>query len=441
MSLFNTLRTGASGLGTSSTSLGVIGDNIANLNTVGFKRGTATFADAFPSMIGSTSGVQTLGNGAVMGGIRSAFAQGMIEPSGSPLDIAISGAGFFPVRSGNQTLYTRDGTFGLDSEGYLVNGGGLKVQGYRAFDDTVSSVVGDLQIATGPVPPAETSAITLDMVLASQEDFSTTPYGGLTLDGASISVEDASAEADFSTSVTVYDSLGRKHDVVLNFEQTGPNDWTWSALVDAGDTDVAGGVDGMALEIASGSVTFDTDGNMTAMTQTPTATSWLWPGADAFAFDLDLGLDPTGNPGMGQIRMVGSEPDDSSSVTSVDQDGYGVGSLTAVNVDGSGKVLATYSNGEERTLGQVALALFPADGGLQRVGGNLWMETSASGEPALGVPGTGGRGATAGYSLEKSNVELENEFVSLIQAQRSYSASASVVQSADETLQELVNLV
>lgn len=437
MSLFNTLQTGASGLGTSSMSLGVIGDNIANLNTVGFKRSTASFEDAFPSMIGASSGISAMGNGTVAGGIRAAFAQGMMEATSSPLDMAISGGGFFPVRAGNQTFYSRDGSFALDHDGFLVNGAGLKVQGYQAFDDAVSSVVGDLQIQTGPVQPAESENITLDLVLASQEDFSTTPYGGLTLDGTAIGVEEASAEADFSTSVSVYDSLGRKHDVVINFEQTGANDWTWSAIIDAGETDAAGAVDGMALEISSGSLTFDTEGNLTAMTQTPTAISWLWPGADTFDFTLNMGLPDVD----GQVRMVGSEPDDTSSVTSVAQDGYGVGNLTSVSVDPDGKVQAMYSNGEQRVLGQIALALFPSDAGLVRVGGNLYAETTASGEPALGVPGTGGRGTTTGYALEASNVELEDEFVGMIAAQRSYQASASVVQSADETLQELVNLV
>ncbi len=437
MSLFNTLQTGASGLGASSLSLGVIGDNIANLGTVGFKRSSATFEDAFPSMIGSSSGISSLGNGSATGGVRAAFMQGLLEPTSSPLDMAISGGGFFPVRAGNQTFFSRDGSFALDADGYLVNSGGLKVQGYQAFDDTISSVVGDLQIATGPVQPQETANITLDVVLASQEDFSTTPYAGLTLDGTSIGVDDASAEADFSTSVSVFDSMGRKHDVVINFEQTGANDWTWSAVIDAGETDAPGAIDGMALEISGGTMSFDTSGNLTASTQAPTAISWLWPGADAFDFTLNTGL--AGAEGL--ARMVGSEPDDTSSVTSLSQDGFGVGNLTSVSVDPDGKVQAMYSNGEERVLGQIALAMFPADTGLLRVGGNLWSETAQSGEPALGVPGTGGRGTTAGYALEKSNVELEDEFVAMISAQRSYQASASVIQTADETLQELVGLV
>jgi flagellar hook protein FlgE len=440
MSLFNTLRTGASGLAVSGISLGVIGDNIANLNTTGFKRGTANFADAFPNQVGSMAGPATIGSGAINGAINTTFAQGSLLGTGSSLDVAITGQGFYQLSHGDEDFYTRDGSFGLDKDGYLVSMGGLRVQGYPA-DETglVSSVLGDMLLDTSPTPPRETSEVTMDLILDPEADFATTPYAALTLDGSAgaATVSAASDEADYSTSVTVYDSLGRAHDVVINFERTADDAWTWSAIIDGGETDI--GVAGAAFEISSGTLSFDTDGNLSTFTGAPTGTAWEWPGADTFEFNYNLGLDAAGLPIEGSVRQ--QENDGGSTVTAVRQDGFSVGTVTEIAVDETGTLIARFNNGEEKVLGQLALAMFPAEGGLDRAGGNLYQETIDSGEPALGAAGTGGRGTTTGYALERSNVDLEGEFVGMITAQRSYQANAGVIRTADETLQELVNLV
>ena len=441
MSLFSTLQTGASGLGVSGQSLGVIGDNIANLNTVGYKRNRASFADMLPETVAGLGGGSQLGRGVTTVGIASQFTQGTLESTGSPLDVALAGPGWFQANDpSGAAFFTRDGTFGLDEAGYVVTPTGLRVQGFNAVDGSLSAVVGDLRLQDNPVPPQATSAISLDLVL-DPETTNGIDYSALGLDGTASTIAEAAEAADFSTSITVYDSLGRTHDVVVNFERdpANPSVWSYSAVIDAGETDVAGGVAGAALEIGSGTLTFDANGDLVSNAYTATATAWTWPGAAAFAPDLALGLDPAGVPTEGSV--INSGAGTGNTLSSISQDGYPVGNLASVEVNEEGIVMGRYTNGEEIPLGQVAVALFDAEGGLERLGGNLFRSTSISGDPAMGRPGAGGRGAAVGYALERSNVDLEGEFVDMIRAQRSFQANAGVIRTADETLQELVNLV
>ena len=269
------------------------------------------------------------------------------------------------------------------------------------------------------------------------------PYGSATKDGTSggTTIEELSTTADFATSTVVYDSLGIPHDLTVFFERSGDNDWNWSAVIDGGEIDFGGGVygdEGYALEIQSGSMTFDTDGNMSAFTSVATGTAWNFTGAGATTLDFQFGLDTAGvETDAGGIRMAGG----TSTVTALDQNGFGVGNLSNVLVERDGSIVGIYSNGEELILGQVAVALFGAESGLERQGGNLYRNTRNSGPPAMGTPDTAGRGSISSYALEKSNVELEDQFVLMIEAQRAYQGNARIVNSANETLQELVNLI
>ena len=253
----------------------------------------------------------------------------------------------------------------------------------------------------------------------------------------------------------MYDSLGRPHDVVLNFEQvaedpvTQQTTWIYSAIVDAGETELPGGgsgTEGFALEIATGALEFNSSGDL--ITFAPAAApnaGWIWPGAAPFDPILDFGLDALGNATDGSLLAAGAMDDTMmtgrGATTSIQQDGFTVGDLVGVQVDPDGIVRGQYTNGQDRVLAQVGLATFSAEAGLDRIGGNLYRSTLVSGDPAMGVPGSGSRGTTSGYTLERSNVDLEDEFVNLIQMQRSYQANAGVVSTADETLQELVQLV
>jgi flagellar hook protein FlgE len=441
MSLFTTLGTGASGLTASSTSLSVIGDNIANVGTTGFKSSRAYFADMFPGLVGSAAGAQRIGRGAMLGGIGTRFNQGAFESTGGVLDLAIGGGGFFAVRGADGSpLYSRDGAFQLDRDGRVVNLMGASVQGYEATDGVLSSKLGDLVLDLEPIPAVATSVVTLSATLASEGVSLVDDYSGLALDGTGTPLSDVAAAADFSTSTTVYDSLGVGHEVMVNFERTAAGAWSWSAVVDGAEVDLDG--DGApdgdgAFEIASGTVSFDGTGQPVAFTEANTATAWSWGNAEAFAFRLDVGLDAAGNPTEGSLVESGS----SSFVDTFSQDGHPRAGLVDLAVSEDGQVRGVYENGQQRVLGAVAIATFSAEQGLERVGGNLFRATFESGEPALGVAGQGGRGAVASRVLERSTTDLEAEFIAMIQAQRSFQASAGVVRTADETLQELVNLV
>ncbi len=450
MSLFSTMYVSASGLEASAANLGVIGDNIANVNTVGFKGGRASFADLIPQNIGGLGGGGQIGRGTALSTISTHFGQGNLTASGNVSDLAISGEGFFQVRDPEGSLYyTRNGGFIKDQEGYLTLGG-LRLQGYQAVDGNLTGNLDDLQIdESSERPHAETDELLIAASLAADaifEDASGLPDTPLTSalgagvppDGTNASDPDLtslSTLADFESSITVFDSRGVAHDVNIFFERTAADTWNWVAAVDAGET---GGIEGKAHVIDGGELEFDSSGTLINRTaSTFLAASWSFDGSNQPAIDFQFGLDDTGATTGGSMSVSGSQ----SVVTSITQNGAGKGELMAYNVDTEGKVVGSYSNGEEVTLGQVALATFPAESGLQRVGSGLYRTTHATGDVLVGEPLSGDRGAIYSYSLEKSNVNLETQFIDMIQAQRSYQANARVVNTASDTLQELINLV
>lgn len=442
MSLYNTMNVATSGLGASSQNLATIGDNIANINTTGYKGSRTEFSDQLPQNVYAKGGPTQLGTGTGMTRIASIFSQGSINSSENSLDMAISGDGFFVVSDDVSNYYTRAGEFYLDDEGFIINGDGLNLQGYNATNGALGATLEDLQIDLQSMAPAETTTVTMAANLSAEADFATTPVAGLVLNtGAGDTLEDAANQADFSTSVTIYDSLGVAHEVTVVYERTGTNDWSWYALADAGDVEIAAlggtGTSGTAYQIADGTLTFDTNGDLTTFTQNNTA-GWNFEGATANpTYTFDFGIDAAGVATDGELTQYNGD----SAVTSVTQDGYGTGVLSSLSVDTDGLITGAYSNGEELTMGQVALARFQSNQGLDRIGNNLFRETVDSNSPAIGAPDTGGRGEIAGNALEGSNVDLEDQFVDMITSQRSYQANARVIDTANSTLQELVNLV
>jgi flagellar hook protein FlgE len=446
MSLFNTMNTGSAGLGVSTTWMNVIGDNIANLNTTGYKGGRASFADFLPQHVFGTQGGGQIGGGAATASIATLFGQGSLESSGNALDMAITGNGFFVVDDGEQSFYTRAGNFGYDEEGYVTNGAGLRVQGYSGNGNGISAALGDLQIPTNGLPGTATSTVTLEANLSGDEEVGT-ELAALDFYGTgagSSSLVDAGEAADFTTSTTIYDSLGVGHDLTILFERTGANEWSWRAVVDASEAyDSTGAAfaseTGSAFEVSSGTLTFDSNGTLTATTQTDTAatTTWTFLGSSTPELTFDFGIDSAGVETDGSVSMGGG----SSSLISVAQNGAMTGELSSLSVSEDGTVIGAYTNGEQVEIGRVAVATFSGQGGLERIGNALFRAGLGAGDPAIGVAGTGGRGSISGNALEKSNVDLEGEFVSMITAQRSYQANSKVISTANDTLQTLLQLV
>ena len=360
--------------------------------------------------------------------------------------MAISGSGFFMVEGDDGTFFTRAGEFGVDDQGYIVNSMGYKLQGYSGEGGAVGAMLGDLQIPTGMIDPEATTAMTLEANLSAATEVGTELaaldfYGTGT--GSSTLLE-AGEAADFTTSVTVYDSRGQAHDVTVLFERTSNDEWTWRAVTDAteayDDTGAAyASESGYAFELATGTVSFDSEGKASGFTQTSTSDSvaWTFQGSATPSIDFDFGIDASGTATDGSLTMTGDE----SAVTAVSQDGSKAGALTAISVDENGVISGAYDNGETVEIGQVALASFAAPDQLTRVGASLFAATPGSGEYAIGAANTGGRGSISGYALEKSNVNLEEQFVQMITAQRSYQANSRVVTTANETLQQLLQLV
>lgn len=425
--VFRTLNTGAAGLRAHGEAIGVVGDNIANVNTVGFKNQRVVFKDMFLQQLGGTSGG---GNGVRVGGVQQVFTQGALSSTGVSTDLALSGDGFFVVNgdvgglSGN--FYTRDGRFTVDADGNLVTSTGLEVQGYAANGDgTFATSLSTLQIPTDPLAPKASETLALSANLDSNSVVPADAWDA----------QDPELGSNFSTSMTVYDSLGNAHSVDVYFNKTGDNTWDYHVLA-SGD-DLSPAQPGQNVEIGNGSMTFNSSGALDDFSET-TPVTVSYAGASAGQpVTLDFGSSlASGGTGLNGITQFSA----TSAVTAQSQDGYPAGDLNGIVINQRGVIQGVYTNGETAAIGQVAVAKFAANDGLARTDGGLWSATTESGEPAIGEPGSGGRGLVNSGALESSNVDIAEEFVNLIEYQRAYSASARTITTADEMLQELVAL-
>ena len=420
------MYTGVSGLTAEGDALGVVGDNIANSDTVGFKSQRAVFED----MLGRSMSASGPGAGVRMSSIQQMFTQGSLTNTGVSTDMSISGDGFFVVKgdvNGVQgSFYSRAGQFSLDNSGKLVNPEGLDVQGYAANPDgSFSPTVGDVQVPTSGLPPSPSTKMTVVANLDASATQPTTPWN----------VATPSSTSNFSTAVQVTDSIGQSHNISVYFEKTGANTWNYHAVADGGD--LTGGTKGTNVEIGSGSVTFGTNGALATMTATtPIAANFLGakPGqAIALNFGSTTGTGGTGTDGLTQYASA-------SSVSSQAADGYAEGDLVGVSVDGQGILRGNYSNGQNVAISQIAVAKFNSNEGLARAGQDLWAATSQSGAAAVGSASAGGRGSITSGTLEQSNVDIATQFVDLIAHQRAFQADSKTITTADQMMQDLIQL-
>lgn len=410
-----------SGLNANSNALNVVGNNIANANTTGFRSADITFADVYAGAGGSRlngagTSLQT-GNGVKTSAIHTNFTQGDLDEANSTIQAAIQGKGFFVTRASDGTYnYTRAGDFTTTRNGGIVSPNGNKVQGYMATNGVIApgAALTDLTIPMGQtLPPQVTTNATLRMNLNS----------------------DSAAGAAFHAPIQVYDSLGTARTLDLTFtKQTD------------GSFQVTGEMDGNAVQLdagsgsaASASFTFDSNGQIvtpTDLSVVPDQTQLN--GANLPSIKINLrDTNPDGSPGTLNITSY-SRP---SAVASTNQDGFAAGELVGATIDANGVIYGNFSNTQARIVGQYALATFNSDESLQRLGGNMFGETLSSGQATIGGAGTGGRGIIAGGYLEKSNVNITNEFVDLIQAQRGFQANSRVITSLNQTFQDLLQII
>jgi flagellar hook protein FlgE len=397
---------GLSGLNAAARNLDVIGNNVANSTTIGFKQGEAVFGDVFAASFGGGAGTQ-IGIGTQFKSVTQHFSQGSITVSNNPLDVAINGQGFYRMSTGGVISYTRNGGFSLDKEGFIVGSSGQNLTGYQAVGGTiVPNVLGNLRLNAADLAPIPTSTTQIGANLSSADPI--LPTAGLvTTDPKSY---------NYSTAATTYDSLGNVHTMNLYFNKTAPNTWDTSIYIDGTLANGAGG---------PSSLTFTNTGDFSAATNL-VKTATLTNGASPLSITMDFT----------KMSQYGTK----FGVSSLSQNGYTSGSLSGYSVGTDGIIVGNYSNGLTQQLGQIALSNFTNPQGLSSMGNGMWIETSQSGIALTGAPNTASLGSLQSLAKEDSNVDLTSELVNMITAQRVYQANAQTIKTQDQLLQTLVNL-
>ncbi|WIM06741.1 MAG: flagellar hook protein FlgE [Candidatus Nitricoxidivorans perseverans] len=452
---------GLSGLGVSSAALDAIGNNVSNAGTVGFKSSRGEFADVFAASL-TGGGASNIGIGAALASVSQQFTQGNITSTNNALDVAVNGGGFFRISNNGAISYSRNGQFQIDKSGFVVNAAGYRLQGYQAIYTNdpsgiiVQSTPTDIFIDPTDIQPKTTGTVNVGLNLDSR------------LTDPTVATFDASNPLSYnsSTSVTVYDSLGNTHVMSMYFIYDSTP--TTSGAGNNGPLYAAGGA------ASTWYVRYALDGDAnptTAGGHDPSATTYITAGDNmrlefdrngklvgvngAAATRTSIGFDlaqvvgatnkattpmtltaPTSGIDFGSSTQFGSP----FGVNNMVQDGFSSGRLAGIAISSDGVIQGRYSNGQSKKMGQIVLAKFNNPNGLQSIGGNQWQESSASGAPIIGAPGTGANGVIQSAAVEESNVDLTAELVGMITQQRAYQANAQTIKTQDAILQTLVNL-
>jgi len=430
---------GLSGLQAAAKDLEVTGNNVANSGTIGFKKSRAEFADIYASSFYTC--VNKSAVGVRLEAVTQQFSQGNVELTDNTLDLAINGEGFFVLNSEagqDGKVYTRNGAFQVDRDGYVVSSSGQRLQAYppttpnSAVSTFDTGKLEDIQLPLDNMAPKATTEVELQVNLNSDETVitGTTPPGPAFAFPTAPATDVDPTSYNWSTTYQVYDSLGKPRDVTMYFVKTAPDNWA----VHVGMRDSAG----VMQDVGNGANTavFTTAGVFDTATSTPNPIAvsvgpFLTPpddnGADVLAFSIDM---------SNSTQYHNSR----NNLNDVNQDGYTSGTLSGFDVDADGVIFSRYSNGKSYVLGQVAMANFKNPQGLRQLGNNDWGESYNSGEPIYGAAGDGRLGSIQSCALENSNVDLSQELVNMITAQRNYEANAKTISTADQMTQTILNI-
>lgn len=411
---------GLSGLNASSKGLDVVGNNVANSSTVGYKSSAAHFSDVYASSL-SGSGASQVGIGTTMSSVFQQFTQGNITTTNNTLDIAINGNGFFKVSRDNIIAYTRNGQFHTSNQGYIENDQGYRLMGYVATPtgQIVPSQPAEIQIDTSNIAPRATgTAVGGDSTMVLNLDSNAKLPTVTTFNFSNPS------SYTYSTAQTVYDTLGVEHNITYYFVKTST----------AGQWDVHATLDG-ANPVSMGSLNFTTGGQLTGTPAMPISLPTTWAITTGATTPLGSGLPNWRLDFTGSTSFAGD-----STVNSQYQGGYGQGALSSISIGADGIVQGNYSNGQKKNLAQIVLTTFVNSNGLLNLGNNLYQSTSTSGGGMDGAPKAGSRGALQAAAIEESNVDLTSELVNMITLQRNYQANAQTIKTQDQIMQALVNL-
>ena len=397
------LWAGISGLNASSKEMDVIANNIANVNTIGYKAGKTYFADVLSQSIsGGSSGSMQVGRGVEVTDVATQFSSGSFETTQNATDVAIDGDGFFIVNDNNgASYYTRAGSFHLDNDGNLVDTNGYKVQGYN-FSGSSTGSIGDISLTNVQSAPEVSSTFSIGVNLNA----------------------DTTTGDTYTTTQTVYDSLGEGHNLSVTYTNTGTNTWDFQCALD-----------GVAATSQSySSLSFDSDGKLVSPTDNSITFAALSNGATIGSGNV-VTWDMTSSKALTITGYAST-----SVINSLTNDGYSSGTLKSLSIGSDGKISGYFTNGQTAELGQIVLANFGDTSGLQKVGSNLFAATITSGTAVINVPDASGMGKLSSNSLEMSNTDIATEFINMITAQKSYSANARIITTEDQMLTELINI-
>ena len=424
MGILSSMYTGFTGIQGQGEALAVYGDNISNAATTGFKTARPEFKDAVAKSLNGMGSSMATGRGTKLGNIRTVFSQGTMLQTESPTDLAITGNGFFVTDGVDGRSFTRDGSFHFDKEGKLISSTGERVMGFQADDEgKITSKMGAISIDRAILDAKGTSKVDLFANLDSRADMS-----------VKFDPKNPDKTSHFATGVTVYDTNGAAHAVTVYFNKVDGHNWEWRAM--AKGEDLTDGKKGEMVQQAAGKLTFNDQGKLAEQT-TDSSSFNFGKGSKAdqkvdFSFGKSI---KDGGDGL-QITQYGANSEAYKTV----QNGYTSGSIGSLKFDDDGRLVAQYTNGEELTVAQVALAKFESPEDLLKIGGNKFKETRNSGQPTIGSPNAGGRGTISSKALEASTTDIANEFINLMTAQRNFQANSKVIGVGDELLGEVINL-
>ncbi len=424
MGILRSFNIGVTGLSAAGQGMGIIGDNIANSGTTGFKSSRGEFQDVLAVSLKGIEGGDQFGAGTKLAHIKPMMTQGDISRTESSSDLAISGDGFFTVDAPAGRSFTRDGSFRFSKEGELVTMDGYKVLGFQADEKgKIMNKLDPIKLGNTTIPAKPSKEVLLSMNLDSKQN------------KMEFNIEDPEKTSNFSNSMTIYDNIGTPRVATIYYNKVDNNEWEYHVAVDG--KDVEGGKPDTMIEKANGKLKFNDKGQLEEEVAGKNSFNFNKGAAPDQKINFNWGISlKEGGTGLDASTQYGSD----SAVARHSQDGSTAATLTSLSFNDKGILTAVYNNGESRDIAQIAIGKFENSEGLFKMGKNLFKETKNSGQAALGKPGESGRGDVLSKSIELSNVDIANEFVNLMTAQRNFQANAKTLTTADEMLQQVLQI-
>jgi flagellar hook protein FlgE len=424
MGILSSFNIGVSGLKAAGSSMSVIGDNISNAQTFGFKGSRAEFQDILARSLKGIDGGDQIGSGTKLAHITPQFTQGNINRTENITDLAINGNGFFSVDTGKGLAYTRDGSMHFNKDGQLINGDGYKVNGFTADEEgAITQKVGPITLGSTTIPAQPTQKVDVLMNLDSRAEVQ------------QFDPTNPDKTSNFNTSIVVYDNIGTQRLVTVYFNKAANGNWEYHGTIPGEDAE--GGQPGTIVEMAKGKLTFDASGKLQQEVIESSAFNFNKGAAPGQNIVFNFGESITeGGDGFKAVTQYGSR----SSISRHTQDGSSAATLSSLSFNDDGVLSASYDNGSQRDIAQIAIAKFENAEGMFKMGKNLFKETRKSGQAAVGNPGQDGRGEVLSKSIELSNVDIADEFINLMNAQRNFQANTKTITTADQMLQEVLNI-